>query len=69
MNGTQRFLWWFSKESVCNAGVEGLSPESRRFPGEGKSNPFQYSWSHVLDFTLRSRVNHPGLDAPVTMLF
>ena len=31
------------KESACNAGDLGLSPGSGRFPGEGKSNPLQYS--------------------------
>ena len=31
------------KESVYNAGVLGLVPGSRRSPGEGNGNPFQYS--------------------------
>ena len=31
------------KESVCNAGDPGLIPGSRRSPGEGNGNPFQYS--------------------------
>ena len=31
------------KESACSAGDVGLSPESGRFPGEGKGNPLQYS--------------------------
>ena len=70
MNRTQRFLWWLSgKESVCSAEDEALIPGSRIFPGKGENNPFQYSWSHVLDFTLRSRVNHLGLNTPVTVLF
>ena len=32
-----------SKESACNVGGPGLSPESERFPGEGNDNPQQYS--------------------------
>ena len=32
-----------SKESVCNMGNLGLIPGSRRSPGEGNGNPFQYS--------------------------
>ena len=31
------------KESTCNAGDPGSIPWSRRFPGEGNSNPLQYS--------------------------
>ena len=31
------------KVSVYNAGDLGSVPESRRFPGEGNSNPLQYS--------------------------
>ena len=31
------------KESACNAGDLGLSPESERSPGEGNGNPRQYS--------------------------
>ena len=31
------------KESTCNAGDLGLIPGSRRSPGEGNGNPFQYS--------------------------
>ena len=31
------------KESACSAGDPGLIPESRRSPGEGHGNPFQYS--------------------------
>ena len=69
MKGTQRFLWWLSgKESVCNAGDEGLIPGSQRCPREGKNNPFQCFWPHVLDFTLRSRVNHPGLNTPAFLI-
>ena len=33
----------YGKESACNAGVLGLIPGSGRFPGEGDSNPLQYS--------------------------
>ena len=32
------------KESVCNAGNLGLIPGSGRSPGEGNSNPLQYSF-------------------------
>ena len=31
------------KESACNAGDPGSIPESGRSPGEGNSNPLQYS--------------------------
>ena len=31
------------KESACNAGDPGSIPEPGRFPGEGDSNPLQYS--------------------------
>ena len=31
------------KESACNAGDPGLIPGLGRFPGEGNSNPLQYS--------------------------
>ena len=31
------------KESACNAGDSGLIPGSGRSPGEGNSNPLQYS--------------------------
>ena len=31
------------KESACNAGDPGSIPGSGRFPGEGNSNPLQYS--------------------------
>ena len=33
-----------SKESACNAGDLGLIPGSGTSPGEGKSNPLQYSY-------------------------
>ena len=32
-----------SKESACNAENLGLMPRSGRSPGEGNSNPLQYS--------------------------
>ena len=32
------------KESACNAGDLGLIPGSGRSPGEGNSNPLQYSY-------------------------
>ena len=31
------------KETACSAGDPGLIPRSGRFPGEGNSNPLQYS--------------------------
>ena len=31
------------KESTCNAGDLGLIPGSERSPGEGNTNPLQYS--------------------------
>ena len=31
------------KESACNAGDPSSIPRSGRFPGEGNSNPLQYS--------------------------
>ena len=38
------FLWKLSsKESACSAADAGLTPGSGRFPGEGNSNPLQYS--------------------------
>ena len=36
--------WWLSgKESTCQAGDASSIPGLRRPPGEGNSNPFQYS--------------------------
>ena len=36
--------WWLrGKESVCNAGDQGLIPGSGRSPGEGNSNSLPYS--------------------------
>ena len=36
--------WWLSgKESACSAGDPGLIPGWERSPGEGNSNPLQYS--------------------------
>ena len=36
--------WWLrGKESACRAGDVGLISESGRCPGEGNSNPLQYS--------------------------
>ena len=32
------------KESACNAGDPGLIPGLGRYPGEGNSNPLQYSF-------------------------
>ena len=36
------------KESACNAGDPGLSPGSRRSPGEGIGYPLQYSWASLV---------------------
>ena len=37
--------WWLkSKESACIAGAMGFIPELGRSPGEGNSNPLQYSY-------------------------
>ena len=36
-------MWLSGKESACNAGDMGLIPGLGRFPGEGNSNPLQYS--------------------------
>ena len=37
--------WWLSgKESTSNSGDLGSIPGLKRSPGEGKSNPLQYSW-------------------------
>ena len=35
------------KESACNAGDSGSSPELGRPPGEGISYPLQYSWASL----------------------
>ena len=35
--------WLSGKESTCNAGDLGSMSGSGRFPGEGNSNPLQYS--------------------------
>ena len=35
--------WFSGKESACQAGDMGSAPGSGRFPGEGNSNPPQYS--------------------------
>ena len=32
-----------AKQSACNAGDPGSTPESGRCPGEGNGNPLQYS--------------------------
>ena len=37
-------LWLSSKESTCNAGVEGSIPGLGRSPGGGHDNPLQYSF-------------------------
>ena len=36
------------KESACNAGDLSLIPGSERFPGEGISYPFQFSWAFLV---------------------
>jgi len=35
--------WLSGKESACNEGDRDLTPGSGRSPGEGNSNPSQYS--------------------------
>ena len=35
--------WWFSKESICNAGDTGSIPELGKLSGEGNGNSPQYS--------------------------
>ena len=35
--------WLSREESACNAGDTGSNPGSGRSPGEGNSNPLQYS--------------------------
>ena len=35
--------WFSGKESTCQSGDSGLILGSRRSPGEGNSNPLQYS--------------------------
>ena len=47
--GNKGGLWGFpggsgGKESVCSAEALGSIPGSERFPGEGNSNPLQYSF-------------------------
>ena len=41
-NITQPPWWLSSKESACNSGDRGSSPELGRSPGEGNGNPLQY---------------------------
>ena len=36
-----------SKVSACNVGDSGLNPGLGRSPGEGNSNPLQYSWLEI----------------------
>ena len=43
--------WWLrNKESTCNARDAGSIPGSRRSPGEGNNNPFQYYFFLTLNF-------------------
>ena len=42
------------KESVCNAGDPGSIPGLGRSPGEGHSNPLQYSWASLVAQLLRN---------------
>ena len=50
------------KESACNAGDLGLIPGLRRFPGEGKGYPLQYSglenFMDCMNFMGSQRVRH-----------
>ena len=44
-NGCQEFLWWLiGKESTCQCRRHCSIPHLRRPPGEGNSNPTQYSF-------------------------
>ena len=36
------------KDSACNAGDSGSSPELGRSPGEGVGYPLQYSWTSLM---------------------
>ena len=50
-----------SKESACNVGDLGSIPGLRRFPGEGKGYPLQYSGSgefHAFYSPWGHRVRH-----------
>ena len=37
------WLRWWKKEPACDAGDQGSIPGLGKFPGEGNSNPLQYS--------------------------
>ena len=52
------FPWWLSgKESICNAGNEGLIHGPERFPGEGNGNPLQDSClGNLMNRTWRATV-------------
>ena len=44
-NKLMRLPWWLSgKDSTYSAGDMSLIPGSGRFPGEGNSNPWPYSY-------------------------
>ena len=42
------------KESPCNAGDPGSSPELERFPREGIGYPLQYSWTSLVAQTVKN---------------
>ena len=51
--------WGFSgtsagKESTCNAGDSGSTPELGRVPGEGISYPLQHSWASLVAQTVKN---------------
>ena len=62
---------WVSKESACSAGDLGLIPGLGSYPGEGNSNPLQYSclenpmdrgaWRATVHGVTRARLLSPGI--------
>ena len=65
--------WWLNgKESACRVGDPGSSPVSERSPGEGNSNPFQYSCTQLVAQRLKrlppmceTRVRSLGREDPL----
>ena len=61
--------WGFSgtsagKESTCNAGDSGSTPELGRVPGEGISYPLQHSWASLVAQMVNNppTMQRPGFD-------
>ena len=52
------------KESTCNAGDSGSTPELGRVPGEGISYPLQYSWASLVAQMVNNlpAMQRPGFD-------